>query len=237
MKLIITCALLLTLNSCQSQSRSREELENILAQNIETLSISKLTYFESELIDLANDSVTRLKIQKRLANEKIVKRNTDADSQELAVQMNILFHKIKNAKTENAKARDSQAFILHLIEEYNELSFKVEEKLIRNQIDYSKRSLRNGYDAGSASESRFFFLNNFPTIFKEALIASGRETEWLKSGTFVCNYLRENDTPLEIRYHIKSKVIQELSKYLKSEDAQEILKDINDCDVSANLFD
>jgi len=237
MKLITTCVLLLTLNSCQSQSLSREGLENILAQNMETLSISKLIFFETELINLANDSVIRLKIQKRLENEKIFKRKTVADSRELAVQMNILFHKIKEVKTENDNAKDSQTFILNLIKEYDELNFDVEENLVIDQIDYSKRSLKNGYDPGSTRESRFFFLSNFPIVFRKALIDNGRENEWLKSGIFLCNYLRENDTPLEIRYHIRSEVVRKLLKNLKGNDGKEILQDINECDVSVNLYD
>lgn len=157
MKRIAAILLLLTtVNSCVSQQK-KSDLVKVLEKNIDYIEFSKLSFFPKELIQLAADSSFQSSFKKKLRQHDNVKRKTVGDQKEYVLTLHLLY-KALAAEDVLQEYESGRKFLLALLIERSEINFQVDEALVMQQIDVTKRSLINGYDEGTIEESLFIFF-------------------------------------------------------------------------------
>lgn len=234
----ITFLLLLTaVTSCVSQNINKSELTLVLEKNINRIEFSKLSFFTKELIQLGVDTSFQSKFKKKLRQHDNVKRKTEGDQREYHLTLYLLYNKLAAEKNYGKEYESGKEFLLGLLTGRREINFPVDENLIIQQTDATKRSLVNGYDEGTVDESSFTFFCYNPLLYKKALLKNSLSDDWKRTGIFLCNYLRENENPMAIRSPIKEEILSMLSRKEIQHEFKDIVKDIAECEVSSNLFD
>ncbi|GCC53327.1 hypothetical protein SanaruYs_35700 [Chryseotalea sanaruensis] len=223
--------------SCTSQQINKSAITLELEKNINRIGFSKLSFFTEELIQLATDTSFQYKLKKKLGKHNNVNRKTEGDQREYQLTLYLLYNKLKVEKNYNKEYERGKEFLLDLLSEKRMINFSVDQNLIIQQIDASKRSLINGYDEGTVEESIFTFFCYDPLLYKRTLIKNGLNEDWKRTGLFLCNYLRANENPTTLRNPIKEGILKRLSHKEIQHEFKDIVKDITDCDVSSNLFD
>lgn len=95
----------------------------------------------------------------------------------------------------------------------------------------------NDYDEGTIDESMFIFFCCDPVLYKRALLKSRATDRWQQLGAFLCNHLRENGTPVEIRHPLREGILTMVSEKEIRDEFVDVIKEVKNCDVSSNLFD
>jgi hypothetical protein len=223
--------------SCVSQQRNKTDLEVIIEKDINRIEFSKLTFFTKELILLGVDTSFQSKFRKKLIQYDNVKWKTIGDQREYHLTLHLLYSKLIAEKSYEKEYQAGKDFLLAVLQGRSEMTFPIDENLILQQIDGGKRGLVNGYDEGTVDESSFIFFCYDPLLYKRALLKKNLTDDWERTGVFLCNYLRENGNPISIRNPIKQKILTMLNRNEIQIEFRHILKDIEECDVSSNLFD
>jgi hypothetical protein len=233
----ITFLLLTAVTSCASQNINKSELMIVLEKNINRIEFSKLSFFTKELIQLGADTSFQSKFRKKLGQHDSIKRKTEADQREYHVTLYLLYNKLAAENNYGKEYESGKDFLLGLLSGRSKIDFPVDENLVIQQIDAAKRSLVNGYDEGTVDESSFVFFCYNPLLYKKALLKNNLSDDWKRTGVFLCNYLRENENPMDLRNPIKKEILGMISRKEIQHEFKDIVKDIAECDVSSNLFD
>jgi hypothetical protein len=165
----ITFLILFTVvTSCVSQQQiDKSDLALVLEKNINRIEFSKLSFFTAELIQLGVDSSFQSKFQKKLKRHDSIKRRTEGDQQEYHLTLHVLYDKLEAERNYSKEYEGGKKFLLDLLSGRSEVNFPVDENLIIQQIDATKRSLVNAYDEGTVDESSFMFFCYIPCCIKK----------------------------------------------------------------------
>jgi hypothetical protein len=221
--------------SCLSQQPKINQTEVIKAfqKKIGKIGFNKLIFLSPELIKVCADTTYRSKFAKQLLNHHSIKRKTIDDQNEFDFTLHLLYESIGLSEVSSRKDIESKNYLLAALSRYRSSKIKIDERLVLNQIDETKRGFGHGYDEGSTSESRFLFFCHDAMFFKSVLLENKMIDDWSRIGAFICNYLRENETPKPLRYLLKERIINKL----KNSDMREVIEELKGCDVSINLYD
>ncbi|HYG04140.1 MAG TPA: hypothetical protein VD927_16955 [Chryseosolibacter sp.] len=224
-------------NSCISQHVEKSELALVVERNISRIEFSKLSFFANELLMLGSDTSFRSKFVNKLNQHNRITRRTVGDQQEYDLSLYLLYKSLATEGNDVPTDKNVKTFFLDLLSDNKSITFSVDESLILKQINNTERSLINGYDEGTVDESLFIFFCYQPLLLKNTLLNNGLTEDWSRIGVFLCNYIRENENPIPLRYRIKENIINRLNRDEIKHEFKELVNDLKECDVSSNLFD
>jgi hypothetical protein len=216
-----------------------EKLANTdLTGEVLKLETSKLVFFSRELVEVCMDTSMLITFEKRITQiGKSLEGYDEGDRKEKKLVLKLLHDSIANRTYTEKSVLKVKERLLKVLSKYQKLDFKVDDMLISSQLDNSARSLRKGYDEGAVSESRFVFFVYNPWILKNVLMSHGMSDKWKRTGVFLCNFIRENETPVAARKIIQARILHKLSELPRSEDFDKISQDFAKCDISSNRND
>jgi hypothetical protein len=237
MKTIFSTLTILSLISfcCSSQPKQKNAIEQEISKKLSRIDFYQLAFFGTEIVNICKDTVARNILAKSLKQSENVKQNTPSDRKEFELTMFLFYKAILDAKASDKYAQVSRADILKMFKAYSKLNFEVDEALILEQTDDSKRNMVNGYDEGTTAVSAFVFFSFYPLMYKHALLHNNRGDDWERMGLFICNMLRENENPKGMRVAIKEKLINNLNK--NRAEFSNVVQKLLECDTAENLYD
>ncbi|HEY9007339.1 MAG TPA: hypothetical protein VIM75_14460 [Ohtaekwangia sp.] len=237
-KKVVLTLLLIWSSGSVACAQSNKELLDDLKSSIEWIDFSKLTFVSSTLIEACTDEKIASKMKLRVASIRTLPaRYTNNDRREYQLVLKLLYDAIKNVNVAEVDLQRSKQFLLGILAPYKSINFSVSTDFIIGQLDESRRGMINGYDEGTTTESRFIFFVYDPVLLVKSLIGSKNNDSWNRMGIFLCNYLRDNSNALSLRRVLYYRV-QEKMKLLKNiEGFESVNQSLNECDISANLYD
>jgi hypothetical protein len=221
--------------SCSSQPKHDQKIVQEILKKLPRINFSKLVFFGPELVSVCKDTAVRSMLSKSLIQSQKIKPKTLLDKKEFDLTMFSFYWAISNTTVTDTESKVSRDNILKLFSQYSKLDFEVDEDLVLQQTDASKRNMINGYDEGTTSESAFIFFCYDPLLYKQALLHNGKVDDWDRTAVLICNLLRENENPKAMREAIKEKLITKLDK--RRSEFLNILQKLSECNTDENLYD
>lgn len=235
MKSYYLISLMLVFSTCLSQ-HPKKSIDNVnsLGSRVNIIGFEKLILLGEELINSCQDTVNRSKFTKTFKQFQSVKRKTVFDNYEHKLLMSLIYYSINEVKTENNQAEETKNYLLKLFQDFKKIDFTVTDQFILEQINEDKRGIINGYDEGTVSQSFFLFFCYNPSRFKSILLKNNKEDDWDRIDIFLCNTIRENGIPKELRHILLDRIIIKL----RSQKLDIIVSKLkSECDVTINLYD
>lgn len=235
MKSYYLISLMLLFSTCLAQDQ-KNSINNInsLGSRVNNIGFEKLILLGEELINSCQDTANRSKFTKTFKQFQSVKRKTVFDKYEYKLLMSLIYGSINKVKTENNQAEETKNYLLKLFQDFKKIDFMVTDQFILEQINEDKRGIINGYDEGTVSQSFFLFFCYNPSQFKSILLKNNKEDDWDRIDIFLCNTIRENGIPNELRHILLDRIVAKL----RSQKLDSIVSKLkSECDVTVNLYD
>lgn len=236
-KYLFLLLLLLAANLSWAQTKN-EVVHADLKKVLWNVELSKLVFVADALVEACSDTAIQSQFGKKIsASVSSGNRYSEDDRKETQVVLKLLYDSISKVQVTKSQLAPIKSHLLNILQPYRKLDFSVDHSLIRKQLDKSKRSMANGYDEGSTSESKFIFFLYNPELLREALLSNGMDDKWGRIGIFICNYIRENENPLWLRKRMQSGILWKLNKMPTNEDLKTIKVSLEKCSIFTNRFD
>lgn len=237
-KTIFMGFILLTIYFQSSGQKIEAYLMADLKKKVSTVNFSHLLFLEYELAKVCRDTSISNRFTKKIElTNKSLARYSASDKKEFVLLLNALLEKVNAITTDDNDVNEGRKNLQAILGPYKNAQLKLDEKLVVEQLNDSKRGMTNGYDEGATDESQFLFFTLDAILLADVVKKNGMNDSWERLGTFLCNNIIDNGTAKVIRPRIYQAVKNNLARLKTYPHFEKIKSDLDGCDITSNLFD